>query len=80
VTVASVRPRAASKLSSGAIEQALEVQADGRFPNVARFMFDLEAKNANMRIARVAISSSDPTSDKVTCTITVACYGSGAVK
>jgi hypothetical protein len=80
VTVASARPRTATKIASGCLEQALEIQATGRFPNIARFMYDLEAKNANLRIARVAISSGDAASDKVNCAITVAGYSPGVIK
>jgi hypothetical protein len=80
VTVASARPRTPIKMSSGCLEQALEIQATGPFPNIARFMYDLEAKNANLRIARVAISSSDAASDKVNCAVTVAGYSPGVIK
>jgi len=80
VTVASARPRTATTMSSGCLEQALEIQATGRFPNIARFMYDLEAKNANLRIARVAITSGDAASDTVNCAITVAGYSPGVIK
>lgn len=80
VAVASARPRTATKMSSGCLEQALEIQATGRFPNIARFMYDLEAKNANLRIARVAITSGDAASDTVNCAITVAGYSPGVIK
>lgn len=80
VTVTSARPRKATRTSSRCLEQTLEVQAAGRFPNIARFMFDLEARNANIRIARVAVTSSDAGSDKVNCTIMIAGYSPGEVE
>jgi 4-aminobutyrate aminotransferase-like enzyme len=80
VTIAFARPRRATKTSSGALEQALEIQASGPFPKIARFMFDLEARNANLRIARAAITSSDAASDKVSCAITIAAYSPGVIK
>jgi hypothetical protein len=80
VTIAFARPHPGTKTRSGCVEYALEVQATGRFPSVARFMYDLEAKNANLRIARVAITSGDAASDAVNCAITIAGYSPGAIK
>lgn len=80
VVITSARPRKATKTSSGCLEHALEVQVAGRFPSIARFMFDLEAKNANIHIARVAVTSSDAGSDRVNCAIIVAGYSPGEVE
>jgi len=76
-TIAFARPRAATKTRAGCLEQALDVQATGRFPNIARFMFDLEANNPSLRIARVAVTAADDASDRVNCAITVAGYSPG---
>ena len=80
VAITSARPRRATKTPSGCLEQALEIQATGRFPSIARFMFDLETRNANLRIARVAITSSDAGSDRVNGAITIVGYSPGVVK
>jgi len=80
VTITSARPRRPAKTPSGCVEHALEIQATGGFPSIARFMFDLEAKNPSLRIARVAISSSDDSSDKVRCAIIIAGYSPGEVR
>lgn len=79
VNIVSVRPRRAAKLSSGAVEHSLEVQASGHFPAIAKFMFEIEAKHRELRIARVAISSGDSGSDKVTCAIVIAGYSPGEI-
>lgn len=80
VTIAFARPRPAAKTRAGCLEQALDIQATGRFPSVARFMFDLEANNPSLRIARVAVTSADDASDKVNCAITVVGYSPGAIE
>jgi len=80
VTISSARPRRPTKTPSGCVEHMLEIQAAGGFPSIARFMFDLEARNANIRIARVAVTSSDDSSDMVHCAITIGGYSPGEVK
>jgi hypothetical protein len=81
VTIAFARPRpATTTTSSGCLEQALEIQVKGRFPDIARFMFNLEAKHASLRIARVAITSSGDGGDQVNCAITLAGYSPGVTK
>ena len=79
VIVTSARPRRATRTSSGCMEHTLEIQVAGRFPSIARFVFDLEAKHADIRIARVAVNSSESGSDKVDCGITIAGYSPGEV-
>jgi len=80
VTITSARPRRATKTGAGCGENALEIQAAGRFPDIAKFMFELEAENGNLRIARVAINSSEGGSDKVNCTIIIVGYSPGEVE
>jgi len=79
VRISSARPRRPTTTRSGCVEQALELEVTGRFPDIARFVFDLEAKNVNLRIARIAITSSGGGSDQVSCAITVAGYSPGAI-
>jgi hypothetical protein len=80
VAITSARPRTPTKTSFGCVEHALEVQAAGSFPSIAKFMFDLEAKNANLRITRAAVTSSDDSSDTVHSAIIVAGYSPGEAK
>lgn len=80
VTITAARPRRPAKTSFGCVEHALEIQVTGGFPTVARFMFDLEAKNPSLRIARVSMSASDDSSDRVRCAIIIAAYSPGEIR
>lgn len=80
VSVISIRPRRAKRTASGCIEHGVEVQARGHFPDLVRFMFDLEQNNPRIRLASVSISAIDGTSDTVNSTITVVGYSPGEVQ
>lgn len=80
VSLVSLRPRRAAKTASGCLEQSIEIQARGRFPDLARFMFDIEERNARIRLASVSISSIEATSDAINSTIVVVGYSPGEVQ
>ena len=79
MTVRSARPRRATKTPAGCVEHTVEIQVRGRFPDLAKFIFDLEEKNPRLRVARAAINAADAESDVVNCTIMAASYSPGEV-
>jgi Tfp pilus assembly protein PilO len=80
ITLASIRPRRPTRTASGSMEHSVEIQAAGRFPDVARFMLDIEHRQPYVRLARVAITSTDGASDKVNATFMIAGYSPGEVR
>ena len=80
VTLASIRPRRPTKTALGSVEQGVEIQVTGRFPDVAKFMLDLQKKHPYVRLTRAAVTSADGASDNVNATVVIAAYSPGEVK
>lgn len=77
MTIVQVRPRPPAKSPSGCLERAMEIQVRGRFPDLTRFLFRLEAGNQPLRVTRISMSSADNSSDQVNCTLVAVSYSPG---
>jgi Tfp pilus assembly protein PilO len=77
ISLTSIRPRRPTRMSTGCMEHSVEMQASGRFPDVVKFIVDIEAKNRLVQPGRVAITATDGKSDMVNATIVLSTYSAG---